>query len=300
MAPEAESQRIDRRALLALGALALAGWPGGYALEEPHPVPTSSDYLAFPQVPADERLHYGDHPAQFVDVFRPAGSGPHPTVLLLHGGCWQAAFDLTPLSGLAAALRDTGVLVWNIEYRRLGNGGGWPHTFRDVAAAADLLASHPDADRERIVAAGHSAGGHLALWLAARPGLPPVSPLWSERPLPLRGVLGIAALADLAEGARRGLCGGACVELLDGTPETTAARYAQASPAELLPLPVPHRHLVGANDRIVPPDYLAAFVARDRAATLEILPESGHFEPVSPLTPAGLRTLALLDELLRL
>jgi acetyl esterase/lipase len=246
------------------------------------------DYLSWPTKTADHRIPYGEDPAQFGDLYLPDGKGPHPLVIVIHGGCWRAQYDLHPLGSLCAALRDQGVAVWNLEYRRLGNGGGWPGTFHDVAAGVDFLRTLTDRfslDLERIVAVGHSAGGHLALWLAGRHRLPAESPLFVNDPLPLHGVVALAAIPDLAAGARWNLCGTACVDLMGGRPDEVPDRYRQASPAELLPLGVPQWHLVGSHDEIVPPAFLEAHVAIAKLhdpVRLEILPRSAHFEVVFP------------------
>lgn len=263
---------------------------------------TASDYAAFPAVAPDARAPYGAGPDQFGELYLPAGPGPHPVVVLIHGGCWRAAYGLAPLGRLCDALRRAGLAVWSLEYRRIGAGGGWPATCADVAAGADALRTlGAPLDLGRVVAAGHSAGGHLALWLAARPRLPRASALWSAAPLPVAGVLALAALADLDAAARRGLCGTAVPELLGGAPDERPEAYAEASPAALLPLGVPQRHLVGASDAIVPPDYLETFVAAARAAgddaLLTVLPDAAHFEVVSPDTAAWPAVLAAAREL---
>lgn len=260
------------------------------------------DYVALPPGSPDLRAQYGAHGDQFGELYLPAGAGPHPAVVLLHGGCWRAQYGLGPLGPLCEALRGAGYAVWSLEYRRLGGGGGWPATLADVAAGADALRGlGAPVDLARVVAAGHSAGGHLALWLAARPRQSRAAALWAADPLPIRGVLALAALADLAAAARRGLCGTAPEELLGGPPEAAPARYAEASPAELLPLGVPHAHLVGERDPIVPPDYLGSFVARARAAgdeaSLAVLPGAGHFDVVAPAGPPWEAALAALRAL---
>jgi acetyl esterase/lipase len=254
---------------------------------------TVADYMAFPAIPADRRVAYGPHADQVADLYLPAGGGPHPAALLLHGGCWRAQYGLGPLGPLCEALRGLGIAVWSLEYRRLGGGGGWPTTFQDVGAGADALAgvaAEHAIDLGRVVAAGHSAGGHLALWLAARRRLPADSPLYRPGPLPIAGVVGLAGLADLTAGVARGLCGGACAELIGGPPDELPERYTQGSPAALLPLGVPQRHIVGAEDAIVPADYLGAYVERAAAAgddvSLEVVPGAGHFEPVDPSSAA--------------
>ena len=269
------------------------------------PMLTTDDYMALPPVAPDARLRYGPEADQFGELYLPAGPGPHPVLVLIHGGCWRAQYGLAPLGQLCDALRAEGVAVWSLEYRRLGSGGGWPTTLQDVAAGADWLRSiAAPLDLGRVLTAGHSAGGHLALWLAARPRLPRGAELWAADPLPVRGVLALAPLADLAAAADRGLCGTAVTELLEAGPTAAPERYAAASPAALLPLGVPQRHLVGEADPIVPPDYLAAYVAAAQAAgddaRLTVLPGAGHFEPVAPATAAWPAVRAALHELLAL
>src|SRR5262249_10526596 len=149
-------------------------------------------------------------------------------------------------AALADALRDAGLATWNVEYRRLDDaGGGWPNTLADVGAAADyvrtLAAKYP-LDLGRVVATGHSAGGHLGLWLAARARLPPKSPLYRDNPLKLSGVVALGGPGDLRDfnTYAADICGSAVVErLLGGAPSAVPDRYASASPAELLPLKVP-------------------------------------------------------------
>ena len=253
---------------------------------------TTDDYRQFPAVPADQRLRYGPEPDQFGDLYLPPAPGPHPTVVLLHGGCWRAAYDLTPLGRLCDALRREGLAVWSLAYRRLGTGGGWPTTFDDVAAGTDFLrtlAEHIDLDLSRVITVGHSAGGHLALWLAGRHRLPPQSRLFRANPLPVTGVVALAGIPDLAAGIRWRICGDACQALMGASPDEAPERYRQASPVDLLPFGVPQRHIVGAHDEIVPVAYLEAHVALAKqhdSVTLEVLPSAGHFELVDPRTVA--------------
>src|SRR5687768_17386072 len=147
-------------------------WPD--LLERPRPQPSVS-------------LPYGQDPLQVVDLWLPSGEGPHPTVLMVHGGCWQTEIaDRTIMNWIADDLRRRGIAVWNIDYRGVDRGGGYPGTFLDVAAAADALSEQAPAHRldlSRLVAVGHSAGGHLALWLAGRRRLPAGSPLRTPDPL---------------------------------------------------------------------------------------------------------------------
>lgn len=261
------------------------------------PLITVDDYLAAPAVPADVRLPYGPLPDQFADLYLPAGPGPHPVIVLIHGGCWRDRFDLAPLGPFAAALRDAGYAVYSLEYRRLDASGGWPMTFVDVGLGADALrtvAPHYNLDPTQVVAMGHSAGGHLALWLAARPGLPANSSVAAADPLRLRAVVGLAALGDLATAAAQELCGGAVPELVGGRAE----RYAEASPAARLPLGTPHIHLVGSADPIVPAPYVAAFTEAAAAAgdtvALTTIADAGHFELTTPGSRAWPEVLAAL------
>ncbi len=246
---------------------------------------TVADYLAQPPIPPTARIAYGDHPDQFGDLYLPDDQQPAPVVVMIHGGCWRADYDLTPLGMCCAALQAAGYAVWSLEYRRLGNGGGWPQTFHDVARGVDYLrnlaAAYP-LHLSQVVAIGHSAGGQLALWLAARHRLSPVSALYAADPFPLAGVVALAAVANLAQGAQATACGSACHEVIDHDHR----HLAEASPHLLLPLGVPHHHIVGADDQIVPAAYVADFVAAAQRAgdptALIVAPECGHFELTTP------------------
>jgi len=266
---------------------------------------TDDDLAALTPVAADHRLAYGMNPEQFGDLYLPPQPGPHPVVIMLHGGCWRARYGLGYLGLLCAAIRNEGFAVWNLEYRRLGNGGGWPATFEDVAAGADFLrelAGSFPLDLSRVVTVGHSAGGHLALWLTGRHRLPPAGRLFSADPLPLRGVLSLAGIPDLAEGARRDICGGAIRELLGGLPEEVPQRYQEASPLELLPLGVPQRHIIGLKDHSVPVEYLQRYAAaaeKHDELQLDLLPDAGHYEPIVPAGPAWSAVRHALHTLLR-
>ena len=253
---------------------------------------TDDDLAALLPVEPTHRLAYGPAPEQFGELYLPSQPGRHPVVILLHGGCWRAQYGLGHLGQLSAAFRDAGLAVWNLEYRRLGNGGGWPTTFVDVAAGTDFLKSVADRcalDLSRIITVGHSAGGHLALWLSAPPRLPAASPLFAADPLPVRGVLSLAGIPDLAAAVKREICPGACQALLGGLPAEVPERYRQASPRALLPLGVPHCHLLGLLDEVIPVDYLQQFVAvaeEDDDVQLELLPKVGHYELIVPASVA--------------
>jgi acetyl esterase/lipase len=244
--------------------------------------------LAHPE--PDARIPYGPDELQFGELRIPDGTGPHPVAIVLHGGCWRARYDIGHTRAFADALRREGFAVWSLEYRRVGNpGGGWPGTFLDVASGADYLrtlaASHP-LDLERVVAVGHSAGGHLALWLAARRGLGDGSEIRGVfDPLPLAGVVSLAGVTDLRRAVEERVCETMAAELVGAE-----ARYAEASPIERLPLGVPQRLLTGALDAVVPPafgeDYAARARARGDDASHSLVEGAGHFEVIAPSTEA--------------
>jgi len=240
------------------------------------------------------RIAYGSDPSQqFGELFLPDGSGPFPLVVLIHGGCWLSRYGLDGTAPLSQALSHEGVAVWNIEYRRVGNpGGGWPGTFLDVADATDYartLAKKYPLDLSRTIVLGHSAGGHLALWDAARPKLAPSSELYRQSPLPLRGAVAMAGPGDLRVLGRLGdgVCGrDTLYRLTGGTPVHVPEHYADGSPAALLPLGLRQVLIVGSNDGIVPPglvkDYLeAAKAAGDSVGYFE-LSGLNHLDPIDP------------------
>ncbi|MGB0389065.1 MAG: alpha/beta hydrolase family protein [Ardenticatenaceae bacterium] len=255
---------------------------------------SAGDYTALAVEPADHRIPYGDDPSQFGDLFLPSGDGPHPVLFLLHGGCWRAQYGLGPMGQLARAIADRGVGVWSLEYRRLGNGGGWPNTFLDVARGADMLRDLADdyaLDLTRVVAAGHSAGGHLALWSAGRRQLSAESPIYTPNPLPLQSVVALAPVCDLERAVAWDICVDASDVLVGGHPRKVSANYYQGSPSALLPLGLPHVTINGTLDDIVPIEYVRHFVDSARKlgddASLISVPDVGHFEIVMATHPAG-------------
>lgn len=239
-----------------------------------------------PSRPADHRVAYGSSPEQFGELRLPSGAGPHPVVVLIHGGCWRAEYDVTHVAPLATALADDGWAVWAIEYRRVGSpGGGWPGTFQDVSAAIDhlrvLAGTHP-LNLSRLVFAGHSAGGHLALWSAARGMLPKGSPIASPNPLLPQGVVALAGITDLTTYASPNGCGSAVVPLMGGDAKTMGDRYAQASPVTTVPT-VPLQLIVGTNDTIVPRSQAEALVrVTGTRATVRVVEGAGHFDVIAP------------------
>ena len=267
---------------------------------------TTQDILKL-KAPPGQRIAYGSDPLQFGELRLPEGKGKHPVAVVIHGGCWQAAYDLEHIGTLSAALTLAGIATWTLEYRRIGNpGGGWPGTFQDVGRGLDYLrelaARHP-LDLERVVVMGHSAGGHLALWAAARRRLPKDSPAATADPLPLRGAISLAGVPDLRQGAAKHVCGNAVEELMSGPAAQVADRYRQASPGEMLPLGVPQVLLHGALDRIVPVELSQEYAERARkagdTARVQILSDAGHFELIAPHTSAWPAVLAAAQALLR-
>ncbi|MDQ6739312.1 MAG: alpha/beta hydrolase [Actinomycetota bacterium] len=250
------------------------------------------DILSIPPPPAGVRLRYGAGQFQFGDLRLPSSSGPYPVVVSVHGGFWRERFDLEYMGHACAALTDLGVATWNIEYRRIGNpGGGWPGTFHDVAAAADYLrdiAPKYNLDLRRLAAIGHSAGGHLAMWLAARSRLSPDSPLYSPAPI-AAAAISLAGVVDLRAAWEMALSGGVVREFMGGTPDEVPDRYSAASPIELLPLDVRQVLVHGTRDESVPYEiskrYYDAAIAKGDDATLVTLPGAEHFAPVNPDSP---------------
>ncbi|MBP2473005.1 acetyl esterase/lipase [Crossiella equi] len=267
-------------------------------------MPESEEVLSRPAPAPDRVLRYGPGPERVVDVRFPVAEGPHPVVVVIHGGFWKARYDRVHTGPMCAALADEGYLVAAIEYHRVGQAeGGWPGTLDDVAAAVDALPGllGEAADPERVVLLGHSAGGHLAMWAAGRHRLPEANPWYRKRRPEVRGVVALAGVLDLALAAAEHLGDGAVAGLLGGQPDTHWERYAAADPTRLVPTGVRSVLVQGAADSIVPPQvsrsFAAAAVAAGDHADLRELPGQGHFELIDPLSAAWPEVLKALAEL---
>jgi acetyl esterase/lipase len=273
-------------------ATKLLVWPD--LLERDRPAPTAS-------------VTYGDQSMQVVDLWLPKGKGPHPTVLMVHGGCWQTEIaDRRIMNWIADDLRRRGIAVWNIDYRGVDKeGGGYPGTFSDAAAAADALREHApryNLDISPLVAVGHSAGGHLALWLAARrskaaqapgPLIPRGSPLTGLNPLPIDTVVSLGGLPDLELAAQPpgSGCGTEIIERLVGSPTLSVRNvYADTSVPRLAPLGARQVLINGRQDRIIPTEYALDYERKMRAAgddvKVRMIDRTGHVELIAPETQA--------------
>lgn len=267
------------------------------------------DLLARPMPSPTREIVYGPLPEQVADIWLPAGQGPFPVVLMVHGGCWRSRVaKLTIMNYAAEDLRRRGIAVWNVEYRGVDRpGGGYPGTFQDVAAGADKLAEIAPAYHLRtdhIVAFGHSAGGHLVLWLAARARIPAASPLHAARPLPIAAVVSSGGLPDLEVVRAGGACGADNVAALVGPPNAIRSDvYADTSPAELGVGRDREQLISGDQDPLAPPSLADAYAAKMKRLGAAIgattARDTGHVELISPGTPAWSLTVKTIWKLLR-
>ncbi|KOU02462.1 MULTISPECIES: alpha/beta hydrolase [Streptomyces] len=266
--------------------------------------------FSHPAVEPDSTAGYGDHPDQVIDFYAPRdGAGPGeaaPVVVVLHGGSWRAPYDRRHISPFAGFLARRGFAVASVEYRRGAEGAGaatdsgdpvagrWPDTFDDVAAALDalpeLVRHHlPRADARRMVLTGHSAGGHLALWAAARHLLPADAPWRTGRPAPLRGVVALAPIADFEVADKLGVCGGAARQLLGGG-ELFAERRPYADPALLLPTGIATTLVQGRADvdvpQVVAEAYADAAAKAGEVVGVTLLEDVGHYPLIDPAADA--------------
>jgi len=266
------------------------------------------DIDALPASTPNVMQKYGPNALQFGELRLPPGKGPFPVVIVIHGGCWTKGLATTRNTApIASDLTKSGVATWNIEYRKVGDaGGGWPGTFLDWGNAVDYLrtlAKTYPLDLSRVVVVGHSAGGHAALWVAARHRLPADSQIGVSNPLPVEAAISIDGPGDLAGfvGFDTQVCGGSVVvPLMGGTPAEKPDRYREASPQELLPLGVP-QFLISAV--VLTSDKAQEYqqVARTKGDRVEVLTlDTGHFEVIAPGNEAwGVVRRLILDKALK-
>jgi len=252
----------------------------------------SEEILSLKPPPADVRLAYGSEPAQFGDLRLPKGKGPFPVAMNIHGGFWRANYDLLHAGHLCAALTAKGIVTWNLEYRRVGDPeGGWPATFNDIVAGYRYLhqvEKRYHLNTEKIVVMGHSAGGQLALCLAAH--VPEV-----------KRVVSLAGVVDLARTYELHLSHDAVAELLGGTPEQVPDHYRDADP---MTLAIPRARQVllhGSLDDTVPPDFSRRYVETKKKihedARLVEIPKADHFDLIDPLSGAWKEVEAAVRDL---
>jgi acetyl esterase/lipase len=239
-----------------------------------------------------ERIPYGTDPHQFGELTLPSTTGIHPVVIVIHGGFWRAKYDLEYMRPVCESFADAGLAAWNLEYRRIGNpGGGWPGTLNDVAAGSGYLTSIAPRfhlDLNRVIAIGHSAGGHLAFWLASRKTI-------------LTAAISMTGVLDLRRAWELKLSNTVVADLLGGSPDEVPDRYDFASPIEQLPLGIPQKLFHGTNDDDVPFEISERYVQAAQFCGDDVeliaLQGAGHYDVVDP----GTKEFALVrDAVVRL
>jgi acetyl esterase/lipase len=270
--------------------------PAGAAA--PAPLLTWDQFLGRTRPAPDHVIRYGEHERQVVDLYLPKGAGPHPVVVMIHGGCWSAPWDRTLMNHVSDDLRKRGIAVWNIDYRVIEKGGtGYPHVFDDTWAAIHALTiqgREHGLDPNRVVAAGHSAGGHLALWYAARRARwnPPANVRMIPPP-EFRSVVSLGGLPDLelAEQPPGSGCGTEVIGQLVGRGQPGRSDpFADTSVPRMGALGIPQVLINGLNDRIIPnsfpEDYARKMRAKGDDVRVRMIPNTGHIELIAPETRA--------------
>ncbi|HTQ53368.1 MAG TPA: alpha/beta hydrolase [Bryobacteraceae bacterium] len=300
---------LASRVLIPALPLLLSGYLWG---QSTNPV----ELLKQPAPPATGKIAYGADPLQFAEIRVPPGKGRFPVAILVHGGCWSARLKGLPeavtsfelLRPISAALAEAGIASWNIEYRRLGNeGGGWPGTYRDLSRATDMLrniAPRYHLDLGRTIVIGHSSGGQLAMWLAGRGRLPKKSPLYTDSPLPLQGVVDIDGPPDLEtfRAFEQSMCGGPVItQFFGGTPAEFPERYREGSVTGLLPTGARQELFVRAKPTQIHElldQYVAAAKKADDPVRLFTFKGDSHFDGINPKTPDWETVMASIRSLL--
>ncbi|WP_379744454.1 alpha/beta hydrolase [Massilia sp. GCM10023247] len=271
-----------------------------------------ADYMALTGPAPSARIAYGPAPSQYAELFVPEGTGPFPVAVLVHGGCWTEQFGgIAQLRNMAGALRERGIAVWNVEYRRVDEpGGGYPGMYQDMHAALDALAAlaaRPGSarlDLERVVAVGHSAGGQLVQWIAGRSRIPASSPLHRSKMLPVRAVVSLGGLADLRREREliKANCGRDTPELAGEPSRERPDVYVDTNAAELLPNGSHTILVTGELDTISPPRVAHDYAARARAAgdraDVVILPGASHYDEVAASSPSWPLVAAAIERAL--
>jgi len=288
---------------------------------------TSSEWvLETPPSQATARIKYGDDASHFGDLRLPDRRGLQdrvgllPVVVNIHGGFWRAQYDLTHAGHLCQAITDLGFATWNIEYRRIGNGGGYPNTFMDVVNAINHLQSiapQYNLDLNRVIVMGHSAGGHLASWVGSRTSISVIPSDTStslsagarnlldelrdsssqrtllgmtDRHFKLKAIISLAGVVDLRRALELGLSNNVVKDFLGGTPQEFPERYAESSPIELLPCGTKQILIHGEDDDIVPIEIAQRYydAAKTKGDDVNLIPlkDVGHFEVIDPKSAA--------------
>jgi acetyl esterase/lipase len=237
------------------------------------------------ETPAASVQHsaYGADPSQWGELYLP-GRTPLATVVVVHGGWWADGFGAQAMRPMCQALQKDGYAVWNLEYRRINGGGGWPMTFEDVAAGIDHLDTFDSLDTSDVRLVGHSAGGQLAVWAASRRDTSPGEPsaVQVSRCLSLAGVLDLTTASHLGFGL------GNVDRLMGGTPEQVPDHYAEGDPTLMVPASCPVACVHDPNDPVVPIAQSQAYVAAAQAVGAPVsldLVDGGH---AGVIDPAGL------------
>lgn len=243
------------------------------------------------------QLSYGETDEQVVDLAWPEETdGSCAVVVFLHGGFWRQQYGKDLMVPLARDAVMRGYATANVEYRRVGGAGGWPATFEDVAAAVDALVdADAPLDLDRVVVVGHSAGGHLAAWVASRSSLldgavgagPSVTPC---------AAVSLAGVVDLALGADDGVGAGAVPDLMGGSPREVPDRYAVGDPVALAPPPVPVLALHARDDDRVPLSLSVSYTDAGGDAVELALVDGDHFTVIDPSDPSWTQAMAWIDD----
>lgn len=247
--------------------------------------------MNLPSLPETAKISYGPAPQQHAELRLPEGAGPFPVVVVIHGGCWVEYATAEYTRHIASALTKEGWATWNLEYRRANDeGGGFPGTFRDAVSGVDALAgaaSKYHLDISKAVVIGHSAGGQLALYSA------------HKSKLPLRGAISLGGIVDMRAYSKGGPkdCVSGELRVMGGAPDQHPERYAEVSPAELLPLRVPHVLVWGGQDTIVPQSLFTDYEARSKAEIVRV-PQANHHALCSADGPGWSQIVAAIRKLL--